>query len=310
MKHHGNTNSEFHRSSMLDFYIVQKTLGSGSTAKVKLVQDPFSNAFYAAKVIKLLPQFSPYYYRSLLLSEVACLRKITHKNVIRIFSYRELGSYTSKSKGFYKCMYLILEYCPYGDLFSLVEKNGNLNEEITLLFFRQIIDALEMCNKSGFSHGDLKPENILIGEDHGIKIIDFALCHKLTQQGYKCTGTNQYLPPECRLKQKFDAVKSDIFVTGIILFIMYVGCPPFQSTDSDDTLYNLIRTGKNEQFWGFFEKRRPDKIFPQDFRNLVEGMLEFDPNIRISYEQIKENSWFQLNINEELIIQSIIQKVE
>lgn len=309
MTHNCNINNETGSTSMLDFYIVQRTLGSGSTSKVKLVQDPFSNTLYAAKIIKLLPQFSPYYYRSLLLSEVACLRKVTHKNVIRIFSYRELGSYTSKSKGFYKCMYIILEYCLHGDLFSLLEANKNLNEDVSLLFFRQIIDALEACHKSGFAHGDLKPENILISDD-GIKIIDFALCTKIAQQDRKCIGTHQYLPPECRIKQNIDVIKSDLFLAGVVLFIMYVGCPPFQCTDSEDALYSMIKMGEKERFWDFFERRRPDKFFSQDFKILIEGLLEFDPNKRMGYEQIKKNFWFQQNIDEEAVIQFFTQKTQ
>ncbi|OMJ67884.1 hypothetical protein SteCoe_34836 [Stentor coeruleus] len=186
-------------------------------------------------------------------------------------------------------------------IFDVIE-----NSTYTKKYFIYLI-YLSIYSKSGFAHGDLKPENILISND-GIKIIDFALCTKIAQQDRKCIGTHQYLPPECRAKQNIDVIKSDLFLAGVVLFIMYIGCPPFQCTDSEDTLYSMIKAGEKDKFWGFFERRRPDKFFSQDFKTLIEGLLEFDPNKRMGHEQIKKNFWFQQNVDEEAVIQFITQK--
>ena len=242
--------SNFHspQQSLLDSYIIQRTLGYGSTAKVKLVIDSSSQASYAAKIIKMLPSFSPHYYRSLLLSEVVSLRKIAHKNIIHMIDYKESGSYISKAKGFYRCMYIILEYCPYGELFELIKKNGSLTKEVSLFYFRQIIDALESCNTFGFNHGDLKPDNILIGENLEIRLIDFGLCNEIGSDHMEFVGTDLYLPPEARLNLKIDPVQADLFVAGVILFIMYVGCPPFRFAGQDDLLYSIISSKHTEKF--------------------------------------------------------------
>ena len=294
------------RRSTLDFYQVQHTIGKGSTAKVKLVVDPNSNLLYAAKVFYLLPHFTPHYYRSLLQGEVSSLRHLSHKNIVNLISYRESGCYISKSKGYFRCMYIILEYCPYGEIVGLLKKNGSLSEEITLYYFRQLIDTLECCNSSGYNHGDIKPENIMIGNDLGIRLVDFGLSGKIKKgESLEYYGTDQYLPPEIRLKKDFDAVKADLFVAGVMLFIFYVGCPPFYYATAEDLLYKYIFTHNTELFWMYFQRKRPGKTFTKEFKSLIEGLLEFDPKARVDYSQIRDNSWFQQQINEPHVLEQI-----
>ena len=296
----GNT-----RRSTLDFYEVQHTIGKGSTAKVKLVMDPSSNLLYAAKVFCLLPHLTSHYYRSLLQGEVSSLRHLSHKNIVNLVSHRESACYMSKSKGFIRCMYIILEYCPYGEIVGLLKKNGSLGEEITLYYFRQLIDTLECCNNSGYSHGDIKPENIMIGNDLGLRLVDFGLAGKITGGNFEYYGTDQYLPPEIRLKKDFDAVKADLFVAGVMLFILYVGCPPFYYATAEDLLYKHICTHNTDIFWTYFQRKRPGKVFTKEFKSLIEALLEFDPNARADYSQIRENSWFQKQVNETQVLEQI-----
>lgn len=77
-----------------------------------------------------------------------------------------------------ECTYVVLEFCPGGDLFSSITEKGNFvgNDLLVKSVFLQILGAVQFCHEIGVYHRDLKPENILI-TDHGatVKIADFGL---------------------------------------------------------------------------------------------------------------------------------------
>lgn len=283
--------------STLDYFTVIKKLGQGSSAKVKLVQDQYTGSLYAAKLISTNPKISPFHYRSKIATEVKCLSHLApHPNITSLSNYEESGSYTSKSKGYRRCMYTLLEYCPNGDLFKLLKNNGPIPKSLTNYFFHQLIDALEHCHQRGIAHGDLKPENLLIDKNFQIKLTDFELAHFTTNSKY--IGTEGYLPPEARINKLVNSEKADFFVSGLILFIMYVGNPPFVKSSEDDTLYNLFKNNK-EDYWAYMEKRRPSINFTEEFKEVVEGLLNHDPTKRWGCQAVKSSKWY----TEEVLIE-------
>ena len=89
--------------------------------------------------------------------------------------------------------YVIMEYCPEGDLISNITERGRyLGEEA----FLQILDAVPHCHRLGIYHGDLKPKNILVTQGgHQVKLADFGLA---TTQPYATEfgcGSTFYMSP-------------------------------------------------------------------------------------------------------------------
>jgi serine/threonine protein kinase len=76
------------------------------------------------------------------------------------------------------CTYVVIEYCPEGDLFTNITERGKFtgNDALAKRAFLQILDAVEYCHSIGVYHRDLKPENVLV-TDQGMtcKLADFGL---------------------------------------------------------------------------------------------------------------------------------------
>jgi serine/threonine protein kinase len=81
----------------------------------------------------------------------------------------------------------------------------------------------------------------MVDENMNIKFIDFGFAargniHELKEM----YGTKSYLAPEIRAGQVYDGTKSDIFSTGVVLYILVRGIFPFQKADKDDNHYSLM----------------------------------------------------------------------
>lgn len=96
------------------------------------------------------------------------------------------------------CIFVVLDYCPDGDLFGMItEKQKYLdNTELIKRVFNQIVEAVEFCHQLGISHRDLKPENILCrkGGNH-VVLADFGLAtSERTSTDFGC-GSTFYMSP-------------------------------------------------------------------------------------------------------------------
>lgn len=80
-----------------------------------------------------------------------------------------------------KKLYFVLEYCPGGELFGLLQIKNYLSEEQTKFYASQIFLALELLHSKNILYRDLKPENILIDKKGYIKLTDFGLSKILAE---------------------------------------------------------------------------------------------------------------------------------
>jgi protein-serine/threonine kinase len=77
---------------------------------------------------------------------------------------------------------IILELCPKGDFFNVIDKNHEkVNDDPTLKsIFTQICEGVQAIHEeTNTAHLDLKLDNILIGQDFKVKICDFGLAQPL-----------------------------------------------------------------------------------------------------------------------------------
>lgn len=142
------------------------------------------------------------------------------------------------------CIYVILEYCPEGDLFYNITECGQYvgKDDLAKKVFLQILDAVEHCHNLGIYHRDLKPENILV-TDHGetVKLADFGLATSSDRsEDYGC-GSTFYMSPECldhsSRRPFYYCAPNDVWSLGVILVNLTCGRNPWKQASFEDSTY-------------------------------------------------------------------------
>ena len=123
-----------------------------------------------------------------------------------------------------------------GELFSYIQEEGPFSEPLCRYYFKQLIKGIYYLHSKGFAHRDLKPQNILLDENYNLKIIDFGFICSLQGKGgtgfnTSRVGTPGYMAPELLSNKSYQGHVVDLFSLGVILFVMYVGRPPFSVAD-------------------------------------------------------------------------------
>lgn len=152
--------------------------------------------------------------------------------------------------------YLVMEYCPYGDLMSAAEK-GNVDFAAV---GRDILYGLRDLHRHGKVHRDLKPENVLIKQNGTAVLTDFGISgdqnNRLTQRGIwgipqQQFGTFPYMPPEQINPRRGNATvlpTTDIFSFGVMMFQLLTYELPFGDCATESDLPQYIGRGKKGQW--------------------------------------------------------------
>jgi len=168
--------------------------------------------------------------------ELRYSRKITHKNVIRIYDFLFMqGNYA-----------ISMEYFPSHTLGAEIVNEKPMELKRALQFGCDIATGMAVAHQAGIVHRDLKPANVLINQEGLLKIVDFgvAAAHRegdtqLTKTGY-VIGSPKYMAPEQILGKKVDE-RADIYAEGVILYEMFTGVAPYARGDHMSVMYQHVQ---------------------------------------------------------------------
>ena len=190
----------------LKFYLLQ-SIGEGATSKIfKALQEPIH------RVVALkIPSFQK--NQEILnpdefLSEAILMAKLDHPNIVRIYDFG-----VSENRAF-----ICMEYIEGPNLEGLIEARGPLSIGATVDLISQLLQGLAHAHRNGILHLDLSPANILIQKNGTVKLSDFGLAGKGSENlKGKIIGTPLYLSPE-HIRGSLNE-KADIFsCAGLIYF--------------------------------------------------------------------------------------------
>ncbi|KAB8272130.1 kinase-like domain-containing protein [Aspergillus minisclerotigenes] len=209
-------------------------LGVGAYGVVYTAIDIHTNVMYAVKALNkagLDPRQLKFQQREIKLHHMAS----QHPNVVSLVRIMDSVD----------CTYVVIEFCPEGDLFSSITEKGNFvhNDPLVRRVFLQILDAVQYCHNIGIYHRDLKPENILV-TDQGltVKLADFGLATTdACTSDFGC-GSTFYMSPECqqpnpRPMSWYESAPNDVWSLGVILVNLTCGRNPWKRASPEDSTF-------------------------------------------------------------------------
>ncbi|KAL8983107.1 MAG: hypothetical protein Q9205_002555 [Flavoplaca limonia] len=263
----------------LGHYTVKKTLGEGSFGKVKLAVHRISGQEVALKIIS----------RKKLISrdmagrverEIQYLQLLRHPHIIKLYTV-----ITTPAD-----IIMVLEYAG-GELFDYLVQHGKMAEPKARRFFQQIVCAVEYCHRHKIVHRDLKPENLLLDADLNVKIADFGLSNIMTDGNFLKTscGSPNYAAPEVISGKLYAGPEVDVWSCGVILYVLLVGRLPFDD-EFIPALFKKISAGNYHT----------PSYLSAGARNIINRMLRVNPVQRITVQEIRQDEWFNQELEDYL----------
>ena len=259
--------------SKIGNYTVEKTLGKGSFAEVKLGRHPKTGEKVALKLIDK-SSISKGRRKIHLQREIRFLKLLNHPNIGMLYEVIETDA----------SIVLIMEHASGGELLNYIRRSEmhRLKEKEARRLFRQIVSAVDYCHQNSLIHRDIKPENILLDKDMNVKIIDFGFSNTF-QDGMlldSFIGSPHYAAPELLQGIKYTGPEVDMWSLGVLLYVMICGRLPFKDPDMR-VLYDKVKSGRIEY---------PLFISPES-KELISLLLVVDPTKRATMETVKKHPW-------------------
>jgi eukaryotic-like serine/threonine-protein kinase len=211
--------------------------------------------------------------------EAYAAASLTHPNIVAIYDTGHDESAGGPGRPEATSHYIVMEYCSRGALDDLLRSEGSLEPERVLSIGSKVCSALGYAHRAGVIHRDVKPANVLIAEDGSLKVADFGIAKAAFAAGDITTtgvilGTVTHISPEQARGEDPDA-RSDLYATGVLLYELLVGRPPFMAETEIGTAIQHLHD----------EPPPPRSIkprIPKKVEEIVLKALEKDPDDRYS----------------------------
>ena len=295
---------------MKNKYEVLGIVGEGAYGIVYKCLNKETNKYVAVKKFK---ETQDKLVQKTMKRELAMLQMLHHENVVE---FQE--SFVSKGNFF-----LVFEYVEKNLLEVLEESPHGLSPKLIRSLVYQMCKAVDYLHKNNMIHRDVKPENLLIDEKLNLKLCDFGFARKVklnknnnnvdTMTDY--VATRWYRSPELLLSGGIYGPEVDYWAIGCIMGELADGNPMFPGEDEVDQLdciikilgnlpENLINMYYENQIYNgkellhvkkpeTLEKRYLGILSPTAI-DFMKGLLELDPNKRLSGENVFKHKYFSV----------------
>ncbi|KAM9852879.1 calcium/calmodulin-dependent protein kinase kinase 1b [Aulostomus maculatus] len=281
----------------LNQYKLKNEIGKGSYGVVKLAYNQDSEQYYAMKVVskkRLMkqcgflrrPQQDQFPKAVMPLEkvyrEIAILKKLYHHNVVKLVEVLD----DPDEDG----LHMAFELMTKGPVME-VPTDHPFTEEQARFYFRDVVLGIEYLHYHKIIHRDIKPSNLLLGDDGHVKIADFGVSNEFEGTDAllsSSAGTPAFMAPEMMTEheQSFTGKALDVWAMGVTLYCFVFGKCPFYD-EYIVSLHNKIKN-KTVEF--------PEMpLMSTELKELVEMMLDKNPETRITIPEIKLHPWVTEN---------------
>jgi serine/threonine protein kinase len=304
------------------------TIGCGTFGEVRYGRVMETGWNVAVKIVDLA-KLDDSSSAAMVKKEIACLKRLRHKNIIGILDVKDKTPYRGTWCRHCACTNLHMQHegdncrqCHHsgsdhsveevrnvlimveelgsgGELFGIMMHCGPFDEDLARFYFTQMIAGLSYIHSKNIYHRDLKPENMVLDHHFDLKIVDFGLAAAVSSESgrklYSGVGSSSYSAPEVfYARELFEGVgyhggPADIWSVGVILFVMLTGRPPFIRP----LVTSHPRSGlkKDKHFIRLLQGGGYDGVSPAA-RQLLMSIFRLDPKTRPTLEEIKRSRWY------------------
>ncbi|KAL9439481.1 hypothetical protein AB3S75_025027 [Citrus x aurantiifolia] len=243
------------------------------------------------------------------LREIKLLRHMEHENVIAIKDIIR-----PPKKDTFNDVYIVYELMDT-DLHQIIRSDQQLTDDHCQYFLYQLLRGLKYVHSASVLHRDLKPSNLLLNASCDLKIGDFGLARTTSETDFmtEYVVTRWYRAPELLLNCTEYTAAIDIWSVGCILGEIMTREPLFPGKDyvhqlrliteligsPDDASLGFLRSDNARRYVRQLPRCRKQQ-FATRFPNissgavdLLEKMLVFDPNKRITVEEALRHPYLQ-----------------
>lgn len=223
-------------------YQVGELVGRGGMSDVHRGTDSRLGRTVAIKLLKPSLATDPA-FRTRFRQEAQAAARMAHPTIVRVF---DAGEETVREPSGHEAQlpFIVMEYVD-GVLLKDLIKSGPLEVKEAVRITEGILTALEYSHRAGVVHRDIKPGNVMITKSGQVKVMDFGIARAISDssatvaQTTAVLGTASYFSPEQAKGESVDA-RTDLYSTGVVLFEMLTGRPPFRGDTAVAVAYQHV----------------------------------------------------------------------
>lgn len=175
--------------------------------------------------------------------EAQASARMAHPTIVRVYDAGEETNIDANGNQ-RKYPFIVMEVVK-GKLLRELLHERRLTLQETLDYSVGVLTALEFSHRAGVIHRDIKSANIMINEAGQIKVMDFGIARAVSESSATVAhtagivGTAQYFSPEQAKGEDVDA-RTDLYSTGVLLYEMLCGRPPFKGESAVSVAYQHV----------------------------------------------------------------------
>jgi serine/threonine-protein kinase len=223
-------------------YTLGNLIGRGGMADVYEGVDTRLGRTVAIKMLKSDLANDPA-FEARFRQEAQASARMAHPTIVRVYDAGEETN-TDANGNQRKYPFIVMEFVK-GKLLRELLHERRLTLQETLDYAVGVLTALEFSHRAGVIHRDIKSANIMINEAGQIKVMDFGIARAVSESSATVAhtagivGTAQYFSPEQAKGEDVDA-RTDLYSTGVLLYEMLCGRPPFKGESAVSVAYQHV----------------------------------------------------------------------
>ena len=223
-------------------YEVGNLIGRGGMADVYEGVDTRLGRTVAIKLLKSDLANDPA-FEARFRQEAQASARMGHPTIVRIYDAGEEIT-TDEYGNQHKYPFIVMEYVK-GKLLRDLLHERRLTRQEAIEWTSGVLTALEFSHRAGVIHRDIKSANIMITDAGQVKVMDFGIARAISDSSATMAhtsgivGTAQYFSPEQAKGEQVDA-RTDLYSTGVLLYEMLCGRPPFKGESAVSVAYQHV----------------------------------------------------------------------